>query len=114
MPLDFQGGVHSWSCRVRVRGCLPLCRRLLASIAHKRVGFLLLAGRLYKPFARKPGLDGLRPGKKRFCLVALDPRDRLRYPPASVFFDMCWWSWMARGVWEHLFDIEFVHAKVGS
>ena len=46
-------------------------------------------------------------GKKiSFCLIALDPDNRLRYPPVSLFFDMCWWLWLARGVWENLFDIE--------
>ena len=49
-----------------------------------------------------------------FCFIALDPEDRLRYPLVSLFFDMCWCLWLARGVWENLFDIEFVHAKVGS
>ena len=48
-----------------------------------------------------------------FCLIALDPQDRLRYPPVSLFFDMRWWFWLARGVRENLFDIAFVAAKVG-
>ena len=48
-----------------------------------------------------------------FCLLALDPEDRLRYPLVSLFFGICWWSWLARGVWENLFDIEFVCTKVG-
>ena len=56
-----------------------------------------------------------QPGKNfTFCLIALDPDNRLRYPPVSLFFDMCWWLWLARGVWENLFDIEFVPTKVGS
>ena len=49
-----------------------------------------------------------------FCLIALDPETRLRYQPVSLFFDMCWWLWLARGVWENLFDTEFVGTKVGS
>ena len=49
-----------------------------------------------------------------FCLIALDPQDRLRYPLVSLFFDMCWWLWLARGVWENLFDIEFARVRVGS
>ena len=49
-----------------------------------------------------------------FCLIALDPQDRLRYPLVDLFFDMCWWLWLARGVWENLFGIEFVCTKVGS
>ena len=54
-------------------------------------------------------------GKKiTFCLIALDPDNRLRYSLVSLFFDMCWWLWLARGVWENLFDIEFAAAKVGS
>ena len=40
-----------------------------------------------------------------FCLVALDPEDRLRYPLVSLLFDMCWWSWLARGAWENLCQI---------
>ena len=49
-----------------------------------------------------------------FCLIALDPEDRLRYPLVSLFFDMWWWLWLARGVWENLFYIEFVVFKVCS
>ena len=49
-----------------------------------------------------------------FCLIALDPQDRLQYPPVSLFFDVCWWFWLARGVWENLFDIEFAWVMVGS
>ena len=54
-------------------------------------------------------------GKKiTFCLIALDPQDRLRYPLVSLFFDMCWWLRLARGVLENLFGIEFAWRKVGS
>ena len=49
-----------------------------------------------------------------FCLIALCPDNRLRYPLVSLFFDMCWWLWLARGVWENLFDVEFVCIRVGS
>ena len=27
--------------------------------------------------------------KFAFCLIALDPDNRLRYPPVSLFFDLC-------------------------
>ena len=49
-----------------------------------------------------------------FCLIAVAPDDRLRYPLVSLCFDLCWWLWLARGVWKKLFDIEFVLAKFGS
>ena len=53
-------------------------------------------------------------GKKfTFSLIPLDPDNRLRYPPVSLFFDMCLTFWLGRGVWENLFDIEFAHAKAG-
>jgi len=48
-----------------------------------------------------------------FCLIALDPGNRLRYPPVSLFFDMCWCFWLARGVWENLFHVRFFGVKVG-
>ena len=48
-----------------------------------------------------------------FTLVALDPEDRLRYPPVSLFFMMCLWSQTARGVQENLFDTRFLCDKVG-
>ena len=54
-------------------------------------------------------------GKKfTFCLVALDLEGRLRYPPVSLFFERCWWSWLARGVWENLVHARFFGVKVGS
>ena len=43
-----------------------------------------------------------------FSLIALDPTDRLRNPPVSLFFMICWWWRMVREVQENLFDIEFV------
>ena len=43
-----------------------------------------------------------------FSLIALDPDNRLRYPPVSLFFMMCWCSQTRRGVQENLFHIEFV------
>ena len=56
-----------------------------------------------------------KPGENfTFCLIALDPDNRLRYPLVSLFFDMCWWLWLARGVWENLFHTKFVGTKVGS
>ena len=51
--------------------------------------------------------------KFHVLLDSLDPQDRLRYALVSLFFDMCWWLWLARGVWENLFCIEFVLTKVG-
>ena len=48
-----------------------------------------------------------------FCLIALGPDNRLRYPLVSLFFDMCWWLWLARGVWEHLFHVIFFGIKAG-
>ena len=53
-------------------------------------------------------------GKKiTFCLIALDPGNRLRYPPVSLFFAIYWWSWLRRGFWDNLFDIEICGLKVG-
>ena len=43
-----------------------------------------------------------------FCISALDPDNRLRYPPVSLSFDMRGRSWSSPGVWENLFDIEFL------
>ena len=48
-----------------------------------------------------------------FSLIALDPDNRLRYPPVSLFFVMCLWSGIARLVWENLFDDHFALPKVG-
>ena len=48
-----------------------------------------------------------------FCFAALDPDNRFRFPPVSLFFDMCLWFWLGRGVLENLFSIEFAPAKVG-
>ena len=42
-----------------------------------------------------------------FWLAALNPDNRFRYPPVTLFFDMWWWLRSARGFWENLFDIEF-------
>ena len=54
-------------------------------------------------------------GKKfTFCFTALNPENRLRYAPVRLFVGIRWWFWLARGVWENLFDIEFVPTKVGS
>ena len=56
-----------------------------------------------------------QPGKNQTdCLIAPDPDNRLRYPPVSLFFDMCLTFGQGRGVWENLFDIEFACTKVGS
>ena len=53
-------------------------------------------------------------GKKiTFCFTALNPDNRLRYPLVSLFFDICWWFWLRRGVWETLFDIELCGTKAG-
>ena len=49
-----------------------------------------------------------------FYLIALGPENRLRYPLVSLFFDMCWWLWLARGVRDNLFDTRFAWAKDGS
>ena len=43
---------------------------------------------------------------------SLDSKDRLRYPPVSLCFDMCLAFWSGRGVWENLFDTEFAWSKV--
>ena len=43
-----------------------------------------------------------------FSLIALDPDNRLRYPPVSLFFMMCLCLRIARLVQENLFHIEFV------
>ena len=43
----------------------------------------------------------------KFSLVALDPDNRLRYPPVSLFFVMCLWSGIARLVWENFFHARF-------
>ena len=58
--------------------------------------------RLYKPFARKPWLNGLpracTSGKNStFVVTALDPDNRFRYPSVSLFSDMCWCFWLPRG-----------------
>ena len=78
-------------------------------------------------FASRPSNTSLGPGRRSgqggeqeirenftFCLIALDLENRLRYPPVSLFFDMCLTFWNGRGVWDSLFDIEFAGAKVGS
>ena len=50
-----------------------------------------------------------KPGKNfTFWSSALDPTDRLQYPPVSLFFGMCSCSQTRRGVQENLFDIEFL------
>ena len=55
-----------------------------------------------------------KPGKNlTLCITALDSKGRLRYPPVSLFFDMCLMSWLGRGVWENLVGIEFVASTVG-
>ena len=71
---------------------------------------------LYAPGVEAVKMANGKPGKNfTFCLIALDPENRLRYPPVSLFFGMWWWwFWLARGVWENLFGIEFVATKVGS
>ena len=43
-----------------------------------------------------------------FSLIALDPNNRLRYPPVSLFFMMCLCLQIARLVQENLFRVEFV------
>ena len=48
-----------------------------------------------------------------FWLISLDPEDRLRYPPVSLFIAMCLWSGVARLVWENLFDVRNFEVKVG-
>ena len=65
---------------------------------------------------RRSGQDGEQEIREKitFCLIALDPDNRLRYPPVSLFFGMWWWFWLARDVWENLFGIEFAKVKVGS
>ena len=53
-------------------------------------------------------------GKKiTFSLIALDPDNRLRFPPVSLFFMMCSWWRMVLEVQENLFDMRFFGAKVG-
>ena len=48
-----------------------------------------------------------------FSLIALDPDNRLRYPPVSLFFMMCWCWRLVLEFQENLFDIEFACLKVG-
>ena len=49
------------------------------------------------------------PGKNfTFWSSALDPTNRLQYPPVSLFFMMCSCSQTRRRVQENLFDTEFV------
>ena len=48
-----------------------------------------------------------------FSLIALDPDNRLRYPPVSLFFMMSLNLQMARLVQENLFDARFLPDKVG-
>ena len=48
-----------------------------------------------------------------FCVTALNPDNRFRFPPVSLFFDMCLTFWLGRGVLENLFGVEFVASKVG-
>ena len=48
-----------------------------------------------------------------FSWISLDPDNRLRYPPVSLFFVMCLWSGLARLVQENLFDDRFAWSKVG-
>ena len=63
-------------------------------------------------FTRGVEAASMTNGKSRkkitFPLIALDPEDRLRYPPVSLFFMMCLWSQTTWGVQENLFHIEFV------
>ena len=75
-----------------------------------RAVLIYLANRLYKPFARKPWLNGL-PRACTFCFTALDPDNRFRYPPVSLFFDMCFTFWDGRGVWENLVGTERACAR---
>ena len=42
-----------------------------------------------------------------FSLIALDPDNRFRYPPVSLFFMMCLCLQIARLVQENLFDMRF-------
>ena len=48
-----------------------------------------------------------------FWLPALDPDNRLRYPPVSLLRDMCWWLWLGRGVPEQFLEVRFVLLKLG-
>ena len=43
-----------------------------------------------------------------FSLIALDPDNRLRYPPVSLFFMMCLCLQIARLVQEKLFDMRLL------
>ena len=49
-----------------------------------------------------------------FSLIALDPDNRLRYPPVSLFFMMCSWWRMVPEFQENLFDTQFAPVKVGD
>ena len=49
-----------------------------------------------------------------FSVIALDPDNRFRFPPVSLFFDICSTFIFGRGVWENLFWVEFAGVKVGS
>ena len=66
------------------------------------------ANRLYKPLARELGLNG----SPRACTF-LDPDNRLRYPPVSLFFVMRWCWRLAPVVQETLFDHQFALIHVG-
>ena len=48
-----------------------------------------------------------------FSLIALDPDNRLRYPPVSLFFVMCLWWRLAPEFEENLFGARFRGVKVG-
>ena len=62
---------------------------------------------------RRSGDEWDSRGKITFWRIFLDPENRLRYPPVSLFFMMCSCSQTRRVVEENLFHIQFVYVKVG-
>ena len=48
-----------------------------------------------------------------FSLIALDPTNRLRYPPVSLFFMMCRCWRLVLDFQQKLFEVRFSKAKVG-
>ena len=62
---------------------------------------------------QKIGEQKFRAFWARFWLPALDPDNRLRYPPVSLLRDMCWWLWLGRGVPEQFLEVRFCRVKVG-
>ena len=52
--------------------------------------------------------NGIPGTNSTLWLIFLDPEDRLRYSPVSLFFMVCLCSQTRRGVQDNLFHIQFV------